>query len=76
VLTQRYLTVIASDRAYTAFLAALPLALSLLAQAVPGSAGLSVHAALAAGDLQPRQLLLVLILGAALMGAARRSASW
>jgi ABC transport system ATP-binding/permease protein len=70
VLTQRYLTVIASDRAYTAFLAALPLALSLLAQAVPGSAGLSVHAALAAGDLQPRQLLLVLILGAALMGAA------
>ena len=70
VLTRRYLAVIASDRAYMCFLAALPLVLSLLARAVPGSAGLSTRAALATGDPQPRQLLLVLILGAALMGAA------
>jgi ABC-type multidrug transport system ATPase subunit/pSer/pThr/pTyr-binding forkhead associated (FHA) protein len=69
VLTQRYLTVIASDRAYAGFLVALPLVLSLLARAVPGSAGLSIRTALATGDSQPRQLLLVLILGAALMGA-------
>jgi len=70
LLTQRYLAVIASDRAYTGFLVALPLVLSLLARAVPGSAGLSTRAALATGDPQPRQLLLVLVLGAALMGAA------
>jgi ABC-type multidrug transport system ATPase subunit/pSer/pThr/pTyr-binding forkhead associated (FHA) protein len=70
VLVHRYLAVIAADRAYAGFLAALPLVLSLLARAVPGSAGLSVHAALAGGDPQPRQLLLVLVLGAALMGAA------
>ena len=70
VLMRRYLVVIASDRAYMGFLAALPLVLSLLARSVPGSAGLSTRAALVAGDPQPRQLLLVLILGAALMGAA------
>jgi ABC-type multidrug transport system ATPase subunit/pSer/pThr/pTyr-binding forkhead associated (FHA) protein len=70
VLCRRYLAVIASDRPYVVFLAALPLVLSLLARAVPGSAGLSVSASIAADDPQPRQLLLVLIIGAALMGAA------
>jgi ABC-type multidrug transport system ATPase subunit len=70
VLFRRYVAVIASDRQYAIFLAVLPLILSLLARAVPGSAGLSVSAAAAADDPQPRQLLLVLIIGAALMGAA------
>ena len=70
VLCRRYLAVIASDRQYAIFLVALPLALSLLAWAVPGSAGLSTSAAAAAADPQPGQLLLVLIIGAALMGSA------
>jgi ABC-type multidrug transport system ATPase subunit len=73
VLARRYLAVIAADRQYLGFLAALPIVLSLLARAVPGSAGLSVNAATAdpaKPDTQPAQLLLVLIIGAALMGAA------
>jgi ABC-type multidrug transport system ATPase subunit/pSer/pThr/pTyr-binding forkhead associated (FHA) protein len=70
VLVRRYVAVIASDKQYAVFLAVLPLVLSLLARAVPGSAGLSVAASRAAQDPQPRQLLLVLIIGAALMGAA------
>jgi len=73
VLARRYLAVIAADRQYLGFLAALPIVLSLLARAVPGSAGLSIAAATAdpaRPDVQPPQLLLVLIIGAALMGAA------
>jgi ABC-type multidrug transport system ATPase subunit/pSer/pThr/pTyr-binding forkhead associated (FHA) protein len=74
VLCQRYLAVIAADRQYLTFAAALPIVLSLLARAVPGSAGLSAAAATAnpskPPDLQASQLLLVLIIGAALMGAA------
>jgi ABC transport system ATP-binding/permease protein len=70
VLSRRYLAVVAADRQYALFLAALPLVLSLLARLVPGSSGLSVHAALAAGEFQPSQLLLVLVLGGALMGIA------
>ena len=70
VLCRRYLAVIASDRQYSIFLIVLPLVLSLLARAVPGSAGLSVSAAAASGDPQPQQLLLVLIIGACLMGSA------
>jgi ABC-type multidrug transport system ATPase subunit len=70
VLCRRYVAVIAADRQYAIFLAVLPLMLSLLARAVPGSAGLSVSAAAAAQDRQPGQLLLVLVIGAALMGAA------
>jgi ABC-type multidrug transport system ATPase subunit len=73
VLARRYLAVIAADRQYLGFLAALPIVLSLLARAVPGTAGLSAAAATAdpaKPDAQPPQLLLVLIIGAALMGAA------
>ncbi len=70
VLVRRYLAVIASDRQYALSLAVLPLVLSALAHAVPGSSGLSVSAALRTGEAQPRQLLLVLVIGAALMGAA------
>jgi ABC-type multidrug transport system ATPase subunit/pSer/pThr/pTyr-binding forkhead associated (FHA) protein len=70
VLFRRYVAVIASDRQYAISLAVLPLVLSLLARAVPGSSGLSVTAAQQAGDPPPTQLLIVLIIGAALMGAA------
>jgi ABC-type multidrug transport system ATPase subunit/pSer/pThr/pTyr-binding forkhead associated (FHA) protein/actin-like ATPase involved in cell morphogenesis len=73
VLARRYLAVIGADRGYLGFLAALPIVLSLLARAVPGDAGLSILAATAnatSPDPQPRQLLLVLIIGATLMGAA------
>ena len=70
VLCRRYLAVIAADRQYAIFLIVLPLVLSLLARAVPGSAGLSVSAAMATDDPQPQQLLLVLIIGACLMGSA------
>lgn len=66
ILCRRYLAVIAADRQYVVFLAVLPLILSLLARAVPGSAGLSV----AQGGTQPRELLLVLIIGGSLMGSA------
>ncbi|MGH3585339.1 MAG: ABC transporter permease, partial [Pseudonocardia sp.] len=70
VLCRRYLAVIAADRQYAVFLAALPLVLSLLARLVPGSAGLSTTTALTERSGQPTQLLLVLVLGGALMGIA------
>jgi ABC-type multidrug transport system ATPase subunit/pSer/pThr/pTyr-binding forkhead associated (FHA) protein len=70
VLIRRYVAVIASDRQYAISLAVLPLVMSLLARAVPGSSGLSVAAALSAEDRSPNQLLIVLIIGASLMGAA------
>ncbi|MCW2718711.1 ATP-binding cassette domain-containing protein, partial [Pseudonocardia sp.] len=66
VLCRRYLAVIAADRPYLLSLAVLPIVLSGLARAVPGSDGLST----AAGGRQPPQLLLVLIMGGALMGSA------
>jgi ABC transport system ATP-binding/permease protein len=66
ILCRRYLAVIAADRQYVLFLAVLPLMLSLLARAVPGSEGFSAsrHGAHEGG------LLLVLIMGGSLMGAA------
>ena len=70
VLVRRYVAVIASDRQYAISLALLPLVMSLLSRAVPGSAGLSVDAALESQDRSPNQLLIVLIIGASLMGAA------
>lgn len=69
-LCHRYLALILADRPYTTFLALVPLVLSLLLRAVPGGAGLSAAAARVSGDAQPIQLLLVLIIGATLMGAA------
>jgi ABC-type multidrug transport system ATPase subunit/pSer/pThr/pTyr-binding forkhead associated (FHA) protein len=70
VLFRRYVAVIASDRQYAISLAVLPLVMSLLARAVPGSSGLSVAAAMESQDRSPNQLLIVLIIGASLMGAA------
>lgn len=63
--------VIAADRQYAMFLAALPLALSLLAHAVPAGGGLSLIRSIAPGGGEQRpQLLLVLVLGGCLMGTA------
>ncbi|MBW0114991.1 FHA domain-containing protein [Pseudonocardia abyssalis] len=70
VLCRRYLSVIASDKQYAISLAVLPLFLALIARLVPGDSGLSVAAAFAARDLQPLQLLLVLVVGGALVGLA------
>jgi ABC-type multidrug transport system ATPase subunit/pSer/pThr/pTyr-binding forkhead associated (FHA) protein len=70
VLARRYLAVVTSDRQYAISLVVLPIMLSLLARVVPGSAGLSVAAAQPHLDTQPAQLLLVLVIGAGLMGAA------
>jgi ABC transport system ATP-binding/permease protein len=66
ILCRRYLAVIAADRQYVVFLAVLPLVLSLLARAVPGSAGFSASR----GGDQTGPLLLVLIMGGSLMGSA------
>lgn len=66
ILCRRYLAVIAADRPYVAFLAVLPLVLSLLARTVPGSAGFSASRG---GDQTP-PLLLILIMGGSLMGSA------
>lgn len=70
VLCRRYAAVIAADKQYALFLLALPLVLSLLSRAVPGESGLSATAAAMNGDPQTRQLLLVLVMGATLMGTA------
>lgn len=69
VLCRRALALLAADRPYATFCAILPLVLSALARAVPGTSGLSASAA-SRQDPQPQQLLLILIIGAALMGMA------
>jgi ABC transport system ATP-binding/permease protein len=74
VLTARYLAVIRSDPGYLAFLALLPVVLSLLAHAVPAPGGLSVDAVLPPDPVgkpnQPGTLLVVLIMCGTLMGTA------
>ncbi len=70
VLCRRYLAVIAADRQYMVFMAALPLVLSLLAHALPGDAGLSMAEQLRGAAGAPNSLWLVLVIGAALMGSA------
>ncbi|BBX72567.1 FHA domain-containing protein [Mycobacterium shinjukuense] len=70
ILCRRYLAVIAADRQYAIFLVALPVLLSLFAHAVPGDAGLSLAKAIEQKSTQPSQLLVLLIIGGALMGAA------
>jgi ABC-type multidrug transport system ATPase subunit/pSer/pThr/pTyr-binding forkhead associated (FHA) protein len=70
ILCQRYLAVIAADRQYMIFMAALPLVLSLLAHALPGATGLSWTAQVHGARGSPNSLLLVLVVGAALMGSA------
>ncbi|WP_433506487.1 FHA domain-containing protein [Pseudonocardia halophobica] len=70
VLCRRYLAVVAADRQYAIFLVALPLVLAALARLVPGGSGLSTTRALELQEVQPSQLMLVLVLGGALMGVA------
>jgi ABC-type multidrug transport system ATPase subunit/pSer/pThr/pTyr-binding forkhead associated (FHA) protein len=66
ILCRRYLAVIAADRQYVLFLAVLPFMLSLLARAVPGGEGFSASR----HGVHEGGLLLVLIMGGSLMGAA------
>jgi ABC transport system ATP-binding/permease protein len=70
VLARRYLAVVAADRQYLAFMAVLPLVLSLLAHALPGDAGLSMVEQARGATGAPNSVWLVLVLGAALMGSA------
>jgi ABC transport system ATP-binding/permease protein len=64
VICQRTFDVLLADRTYLVFLALLPVLLSGLAHATPSAHGL------AQPNPEARQLLLVLILGGTLMGAA------
>jgi ABC-type multidrug transport system ATPase subunit len=66
VLCRRTLDVIKADRQYALFLAALPVLLCGLVYAVPSPPGLSA----ATGAPEPLQLLLVMVVGGTLMGAA------
>lgn len=67
-LCRRYLTVIAADRAYLGILIALPIILAAISRIVPDPDGLGFDSTSA--NLKARQLLLVIALGATLMGAA------
>lgn len=68
-LIRRYLCVVAADRLFVVLLVGMPLLLALMAQAFPGRAGLSLVEA--QGDVtQVQQRLVVLVVGAALMGTA------
>ncbi len=67
-LCRRYLSVIAADKAYLGILIALPILLAAISRIVPAPAGLGLD-----GDdanLKARQLLLTIVLGSTLMGAA------
>jgi ABC transport system ATP-binding/permease protein len=71
VLSRRYLAVIAADRAYSIFLLGLPLVLSVFAKILPGDSGLSwPDAQRSPARDDPRQVLLLLVLGCAFMGFA------
>jgi energy-coupling factor transporter ATP-binding protein EcfA2 len=65
-LTRRYLSVISADRTLLGILVLLPVLLAAIARVVPGSRGLAREP----GNLDARQLLLVLIVGGCLTGAA------
>lgn len=67
-LIRRDAAVLAADRLFIALLLGIPVVLALLAHAFPGGAGLSLRAA--EGEyLQIQHRLIVLVVGAALMGA-------
>ncbi|MCY1158448.1 MAG: transporter, ATP-binding component [Citricoccus sp.] len=68
-LIHRNAAVVAADRLFVLLLIGMPIALALMAQAFPGRAGLSLSEA--QGDVnQVQQRLVVLVVGAALMGTA------
>lgn len=68
-LIQRNLAVVAADRLFVALLVGMPMLLALMAHTFPGQAGLSLTEA--QEDIQQvQQRLIVLVVGAALMGTA------
>jgi ABC transport system ATP-binding/permease protein len=68
-LVRRNLAVVAADRLFLALLVGMPVVLAVMAHAFPGEGGLSLRAA--GGDpAEARQRIIVLVVGAALMGAA------
>jgi hypothetical protein len=67
-LAARHLRLIAADRGYAVFLTVLPVVLAVLALVVPGHGGL--RRATAADPTEANQLLVLLLVGAAFMGAA------
>jgi hypothetical protein len=68
-LVRRNLAVVAADRLFLALLVGMPVVLAVMAHAFPGEDGLSMRAA--GGDpAEARQRIIVLVVGAALMGAA------
>ncbi|WP_369252203.1 FHA domain-containing protein [Geodermatophilus amargosae] len=68
-LVRRNLAVVAADRLFLALLVGMPVLLAAMAHAFPGEAGLSVRAA--GGDpAEAQQRIIVLVVGAALMGTA------
>lgn len=70
ILCRRMLSVAFSDKPYAAFILGLPVVLSLLAHAVPGDSGLAVPEGLIKRSIEPGQLLVVLVIGAAFTGTA------
>ena len=67
-LARRHARVVIADRSYAVSVLVMPLVLSLLAMAVPGSAGFGLPATPPTGE--PMQLLVILMVGAAFMGTS------
>jgi ABC transport system ATP-binding/permease protein len=67
-LCRRYVSVIAADRSYLGILIALPILLAAISRIVVAPDGLGPG--LTSANLKARQLLLLIVLGAVLMGAA------
>ncbi|MQA03573.1 MAG: FHA domain-containing protein [Streptosporangiales bacterium] len=70
ILCRRMVSVLTADKPYAAFMFGLPLALALLAHAVPGDNGLAQPPGIPGRTIEAQQLLVVLIVGAAFMGTA------
>lgn len=69
-LTRRQTRLIAADRGYFAFLAALPFVLGVLTMAVPGTTGLGYANPLGAVPDEPNSILVLLNLATVFMGTA------
>jgi hypothetical protein len=69
-LCRRYVAVLAADRQFVALMVAMPAILALFAHAVPGGAGLSTRRGIQLQTRGPIQLLLVMVVGCCMMGAA------
>jgi hypothetical protein len=68
-LIRRNLAVVAADRLLLALLVGMPVVLAAMAHAFPGEGGLSMRGSVEDPG-EPRQRIIVLVVGAALMGAA------